>query len=364
MSISNSYIKISRFLEQGRSLVWARIINRIGSAPRSVGADILMLDNGTTIDTIGGGALEHKVCIKAKEMLNGEHSKVLYFKLQGEDTAKTEMLCGGTVEVLLTPLNPSDKETVNVFSATRDLILSGASGVFITQVTPSGKSTHRSRWILIREDGTILGKPPSSYSLPEFLSLPSPTIIRIPGSEEFCFAEPLRSIPEVLLFGAGHVSTCIAPLAKMVGFRVTVIDDRMEFANLDRFPTADEVQLLAFDPGLKALPTTPHSYIVIVTRGHSYDKVVLELMLDKPHAYIGMIGSVKKKSAIYRALKEAGVSEETLARVHSPIGLDIGAETPEEIAISVVAELIDVRASKGKKKTFTAVLPIHSEASL
>jgi xanthine dehydrogenase accessory factor len=361
MSLNNSYVKIARFLEQGRSLVRARIIRLAGSAPRSVGADCLVLDDGTLVGTIGGGSLEHAVIQKAKGMLTHKKNEVLHYTMMGENVAKSEMLCGGIVDILLEPLNPADKELVSIFSATKNLILNGAPGIFVSEV-PSGEegSAHCDR-LLVGENGVIHGNIPSfSYPLSDLAGLSAPEVIRCPGTGTLYFAEPLQSTPEVLIFGAGHISTCIAPLAKMVGFRVVVIDDRDEFANRGRFPMADDIFVMPFQQTAGKVSTTPHSYIVIVTRGHSFDKVVLESMLDKPHAYLGMIGSKKKRTAIYQALTEAGVSQETLSRVYSPIGLDIGAETPEEIAVSIVAELIDIRASRKSGPALPAPQPITS----
>jgi xanthine dehydrogenase accessory factor len=160
--------------------------------------------------------------------------------------------------------------------------------------------------------------------------------------------EPLRPEDVVHIFGAGHISTFVAPLAKMVGFRVVVIDDRQEFANRDRFPHADDILLLPFSEAWNAISLTRSSYLVIVTRGHAHDTTVLRGAVREDVAYVGMIGSRRKRNVVYRALMGEGVPPELLDRVHSPIGLDIGAETPEEIAVSIVGELISVRAERAR----------------
>ncbi|MFZ3046285.1 MAG: XdhC family protein, partial [Desulfatirhabdiaceae bacterium] len=138
-----------------------------------------------------------------------------------------------------------------------------------------------------------------------------------------------------------------AILSKMIGFETVVLDDRPEFANRERFPEADEIRILSsFDCALDGLVIDGKGYIVILTRGHLHDKTVLGLALRKPARYIGMIGSRKKRDAIYRALEREGFSNDDLARVHSPIGLSIGAQTPAEIAVSIAAELIRVRRER------------------
>jgi xanthine dehydrogenase accessory factor len=161
------------------------------------------------------------------------------------------------------------------------------------------------------------------------------------------YLEPILTGPKVFLFGGGHVSLPVARLSKMAGFRVAVIDDRPEFANRERFPEAEEVIADEFSSALKKLKPDRESYLVILTRGHACDQEVLEWALGTEARYVGMIGSRKKVQTVFSNLKEKGVSAEKLNSVHSPIGMDIGAQTPEEIAVSIVAELIRERR-KGK----------------
>jgi xanthine dehydrogenase accessory factor len=159
--------------------------------------------------------------------------------------------------------------------------------------------------------------------------------------------EPLCHQGTVVIFGAGHIGQKLAPLTKLVGFNTVVLDDRAEFANRERFDSADEVLVVdSFDQALKDLDIDGDSYLVIVTRGHTHDKTVLSHALRSGAGYIGMIGSRRKRDAIYAALEMEGVSPGELQRVHCPIGLNIGAETPEEIAVCIVAELIQERAGK------------------
>lgn len=156
--------------------------------------------------------------------------------------------------------------------------------------------------------------------------------------------ELIRKAPKVYLFGGGHISLHLVPLVKMVGFDLTLIDDRRKFASPERFPQADEIHVMDFRNLSGEIKFEPESYVVIVTRGHLYDKQVLSQVLKNETAYVGMIGSRRKRELIYRELEKEGFARSRLARVHSPIGLDIGAETPEEIAVSIVAEMISIRS--------------------
>jgi xanthine dehydrogenase accessory factor len=166
------------------------------------------------------------------------------------------------------------------------------------------------------------------------------------------FLEPIKPLPSLYIFGGGHISFFLARIGKMVDFRVTIIDDRPEFANVERFPEVDET--IAADMGTvkQRLNINGSSYIVIVTRGHQNDTKVLEWALTTPAAYLGMIGSKRKIHTCFEYLKTKGISQEQLDGVHAPIGLPIGAETPEEIAVAIMAEIIQVRHQmiKGKKE--------------
>lgn len=164
------------------------------------------------------------------------------------------------------------------------------------------------------------------------------------------YIEPIVPTPRVFIFGGGHISLFVARMSVMVGFQVVVLDDRPQFANKERFPEAEEVIAEEFPLALGKLKVNKSSFLVIVTRGHLYDQEILEWAMGTEAKYIGMIGSRKKIQTVYTNLGEKGIAREKLQRVHAPIGLDIGALTPEEIAVSIVAEMIQVRRKmKGEK---------------
>lgn len=155
--------------------------------------------------------------------------------------------------------------------------------------------------------------------------------------------EVIEAPAKLVVVGGGHIGRSLCKIAAEVGFSVTVIDDRPEYAYPERFPEADRVICDDFEDALTALPSDTNTYFVLVTRGHKQDELSLRVVLRKPWAYVGMIGSKRRTTAVLMHLEEEGFPRELLDRVHTPIGLDIGAETPEEIAVSIVAELIMVR---------------------
>ncbi len=164
------------------------------------------------------------------------------------------------------------------------------------------------------------------------------------GNDLKVFVDPVISDPVVYIFGGGHVSKQIGPIAHLVGFSVVIIDDRAEFSNPENFPYAKDVITSSFTNIMERLPVNESSYLIIVTRGHAHDNTVLEQALNTQAKYIGMIGSSRKRKIIYKNLLKQGFTQEQLNAVHSPIGLEICAETPEEIAVAIVGELIKVRA--------------------
>ncbi len=346
----NIYAEIDRLITAGDPVVLARIIRQTGSAPRTVGSKMLLRADGSIVATIGGGALEFQVLQKAKEVIATGSAEILKFRLSGKEVAASEMLCGGLVDVYLERIAPADSIAGSVFGAAARLLAQGRRGILISPVVAGAESAGR---VLVAEDGTVSGALTSGPVDPRrWNNLRRPVLEPLDElrGEPLVFVETVEPEAVLYLFGAGHISTFLAPLARMTGFRVCVIDDRHEFANPERFPAADEILTCSFSEAFDRIRIVPTAFVAIITRGHIHDRDVLRMTLNTEPAYIGMIGSRRKRDMIYRSLAEEGIGEDQLKRVHSPIGLDIGAETPEEIAVSIVAELIAVRSRAQSKK--------------
>ncbi len=341
---------IDRLLSSGESLVLARIIRQRGSAPRSVGSAMLVRPDGALKGTIGGGRLEYEVLQKAAAVRASGRAALLRFELTGKDAAETEMLCGGSVEVFLEPLDAADGGVREIFREAAAAVEAGRRVVLVTAVREGAERLGRA---LLSPDGALAAGGLAPEEAPGFdpqsvQGLRCGTLIQTQpagGAGALLYLEPIAGEPVLYLFGAGHVSRSVAAVARRVGFRVWVIDDRAEFANPERFPEAERILVAPIAEAFRQIRVTPAAYIVIVTRGHIHDHQALREALRTSPAYIGMIGSRRKRDIIYRALAQEGVPPEMLARVRSPIGLPIGAETPEEIAVSIVAELIQVRSA-------------------
>lgn len=349
--MENLFSEIDKCLQKGQRTVLARIIRQVGSAPRTTGTKCLILEDGTLKGTIGGGRLEYQVLEKAKETFKKGLSCILPMRLTGKEVAQTEMLCGGVVDVYLEPIYPENKVAKDIYHEIAALTAEGGTGVLLTQILEGTPYRHSACRALLKEDGTAFGTletdpKAGNQELLKFLKTRRTILKESESGGTPLFVEPIKPEDILYLFGAGHISTYVAPLAKMARFKLVVIDDREEFAHKKRFPFADEIIVAPVTDAFDRIDITASSYVAIVTRGHIHDRDVLRKALANPGGYIGMIGSRRKRDIIYKSLMEEGVTTDQLNRVHCPIGLNIGGETPEEIAISIVAELIQTRTSQ------------------
>ncbi len=342
------FLEIDRLLGAGKRIVLATIIRRAGSAPRAVGSQCIVLEDGSLVGTIGGGLLEHRVIEQAKEVLLLGRSALLPLFLTGKDVAASEMICGGNVEVYLDPMFPDNPDTTGLFRAVRETIEQGRCGTLLSRIAEGAPASDSKGKMLLEEGKVVLGEIDGLMDeAGRLCRFTRPRLVEMSEPSVSVFVQPVEDDPILFLFGAGHVSTFVAPLAKTVGFRVVVLDDRAEFANDERFPDADEIRIMEFSRAFDGITVTGSSYLAIMTRGHTHDRIVLEAALRTEPAYLGMIGSRKKWALIEQSLRDQGFAEERIEQIHSPIGIHIGGETPEEIAVSIVAELIQTRAKTG-----------------
>jgi xanthine dehydrogenase accessory factor len=250
--------KLADIQKEGRQAALAIVVRTKGSTPRKPGAKMIVMEDGSTFGTLGGGGLEKKVIEESLEAVKGGITKLTSFHLDATE-GSLDMMCGGEIEIYIEPINQPEK---------------------------------------------------------------------------------------LIVFGAGHITNALVPLMRSVGFRVTVVDDNPEVLAEDRFPDIEGVHSEDMESYAERLPSESNAYIVILTRGFSKDKAVLERLIGKDFRYVGMIGSGKKIGTIKEDLISKGIESERLSKLHAPIGLDIGAETPEEIALSIAAEIISVRKGK------------------
>ncbi len=248
------YKEIIRLREEGKQAALCLVTNVTGSAPQVMGAKMLVLQDGSIVGTVGGGAFEHKVKAMAQDLLNSDFPmpKTISFDL-GDDLGMT---CGGGMSA---------------------------------------------------------------------------------------YIEPLHVTERLFIFGAGHVGKAVASVGSLLGFKVIVVDDRAEWASEERFPEASQVVVSDFYEYLDTLEIRKGDYLLIVTRGHEHDRDILERVVRSQHTWLGMIGSRNKVAGVLQSLRDKGVPDECISRVEAPVGLKLGAVSPEEIAVSIAARLVQFK---------------------
>ena len=316
-----------RALENGQSACLVSLLSSSGSTPRGAGAMMAVLPDGSAAGTIGGGNVEYQSQLLAAEVLRtGQDALRQYRFVQGGERS-LGMVCGGDVSVQLQYISAEDAAALAVFHALAEACARGQNA-----------------WLVRRlEGGRVVsmtgGGAQALSSLPRELLSARPVLT---DGENGWFSVPVSQGGLVHIFGAGHVSRALAAALHPLDFHCAVYDDRAEFADPSFFPTAERVSLCSFEK-LDA-DIAPEDYVVVMTRGHQADYEVLTQTLRSGARYLGCIGSRSKLALCRERLLAAGFTAEEYAAVHAPIGLAIGAQTPEEIAVAVAAELIAVRA--------------------
>jgi xanthine dehydrogenase accessory factor len=333
-------------LERQAPLVLVSLVSQQGSTPRHGSTKMVVGADGQSYGTIGGSLLEATAIKESQIALSITQSRTITFELSGKDATAAGMICGGKAEVLLDFI-PATKDNLEFFWSWKDTIKQGQEFYLLTHYKGSGNALEVLSHTILFSNGLLIGNTSLNNQdvekiQAELLNILDTAVISLENTR--LMIDPIRKVKTLYCFGAGHVAVPTSHIAALVGFRVVVVDDRAEFADAERFPDASQTLVIKdFSRALEGLEIDADSFIVIVTRGHQYDRAVLEQSLKTNAGYIGMISSRRKRDAIYEYLMNQGVEKEQLERVHSPIGINIAAETPAEIAVSIVAELIKER---------------------
>ncbi|PKN05758.1 MAG: dehydrogenase [Deltaproteobacteria bacterium HGW-Deltaproteobacteria-9] len=351
------YRYIRECLAHKESIALATVIARSGSGPREAGASIILTATGRTLGTVGGGLLEASTLEMAAAAIRNHRPACRTFSLTDNEVSAGGMICGGHVEILVDYLDADNPLYRDIFEVLLQHEKTGNSCWLIRSIRTDEKTGMLETGMgLMDEAGYQSGSFSSTgvdiNNLLTQCRKKEPTLIALENTRYFV---QQIDVPEtVFICGAGHIGQELAAICTFAGFRTVVIDDRREFANEQRFPAADEIIVVnSFAECFSSLPVNIQTYVVIATRGHAFDQCVLSDALQTSAGYIGMIASRRKREIIFQNLRAAGVEGEELAAVHSPIGMDIGAQTPAEIAVSIAAELIAVRNGHIEKRSAT-----------
>jgi len=351
--MKNIHDSILAQIRSGFDVVLVTVVKASGSTPQKPGSSALFGEEGLLAGTVGGGPLEGEVEHIAESVMISGSSDQFYFNLNaeaGEDGA----ICGGEAEVLV-DANPSAH--LAVFEKLEASISQRKAGFLLTAVGPKQESGRALRRYWIQ------GSDPEAF--PHDISVDFKKLIKghlkyaerygfieidlgkIPHEYDMAYLEYIKPRPHLVIAGGGHIGQALAHLGSLLAFEVSVVDDRPEYANETHIPDADHFLVKDIGSAMEEIKTGPDTYIVIVTRGHTQDGEALKACIGSKAAYIGMIGSSHKIGIMRKQFVEKQwATPEQWASIYTPIGLDIGSKTVEEIAISIAAQLVEVRNKK------------------
>lgn len=358
--MKNIYVNLFERLKRKEPLVLATIIETRGSTPQVPGASAIFSSEGLLKGTLGGGLLEAEAQKEALLALRERKCRLFKFDLLADISSEEGAICGGEVEILIDARPDEHRDT---FHKLNQSLIHRQPGVLVTCINrfSEEKVSLLRYWI----EGSQKFKAGEEKKLSLFreeiskaLSEEKPGLLKLrekifpeKAEEGTVFLEPILPLQQLVIAGAGHIGKALSHLGSLLDFEVTVIDDRPEFANKERFPDADNIIVDEIEKAVRNFPISPGTYLVIVTHGHHHDAEALRACISSKAAYVGMIGSARKIKLMREKFIEQGwATPEEFDHVHAPIGIDIQSKTVEEIAVSIVAQLVFVRSQIKDRK--------------
>lgn len=325
---------IDGWLARGERVAVATVVRTTGSSPRQVGAKLFVSSGGAMAGSVSGGCIEGAVFAACQEALMTGETQLLRFGVADETAWEVGLACGGTIDVLVEPLREPIRAERPLATAT---VIRGPSGLGAR--------------LLIEADGRVQGSLGSVvldrvaiHVAQEFLARGASGEVELPGQDVTVFIESIVPPPSLYLVGGVHIALALARMANVLGLRTVVVDPRAAFASQERFAHVDELMLAWPDEALEGR-LDARSCVAVLTHDPRLDDPALRVALRSPARYIGALGSRAAHARRLERLRAEGFSEADLARIHGPIGLPIGAKTPEEIAVSILAQIIQVQRS-------------------
>lgn len=357
------------WLRDGRRVVNATLVERIGSAPLDPGAQMLVDDRGSIEGSVTGGCVEAALMEEAQRILGGEAARVVTYGVSDEEAAGVGLMCGGTVRVFVHEQGPEALAALDAVARARE---AGEPVALATLLDGGGAGTK----MAILADGAIgsLGvtdlldhsvERDAHGQLDEGMS----RVRRygaggeVMGSELAVYIQAFSTQPRMVIFGAIDFSAEMAKLASEVGYRVTICDARAPFANSPRFSQAAEVVVDWPDRYMEGQELGPRDVVLIFTHDAKFDEPALISTLATGAGYVGALGSRRTQARRIERLREAGLDEQSIGRIHAPCGLDVGARTPGETAVSILAEVIAVRTGRSGESLGHTSGPIHPDGA-
>lgn len=329
---------LNECLRKKTDAVLVTIVASSGSTPRGIGARMLVTEKGRISGTIGGGAVEYQSELSAREALRSKKSHTEHFRLKKNQIQDLGMICGGDVNVYFEYICAAEKQNLLLLQKILELFEAKEEFWLVNEISENSEGG----MTVCGRNTTFAG---ASLSSAVFAALGNKPV-QVDDGEKKYYCEKMICTGQVYIFGGGHVSQALVPVLAAVDFRCVVVEDREEFCKKELFPGVEEVLLVENDNLEKYVHIGKDDYVCVMTRGHNADFTVQAQVLKTDASYIGVIGSKNKKESVFQRLLDEGFTHKDLERITSPIGLDIGAETPGEIAVSIAAQLLQKRAQK------------------
>jgi xanthine dehydrogenase accessory factor len=339
--VNETLAHIPRWLEMGRKVATATVVRVSGSAPRPVGSRLIVTAEGEFVGSVSGGCVENAVIEEALAVLQDGRPRLVHYGITNETAWEVGLACGGRLDVFIQPADPE------IWQQLADLTALEQPCVLLSII---GEGEEAGAQAVVAP-----GEPLPEYPVPEAvlqaLALlsgeagPAEPAVHSFGEQEVLI-EPFLPPPQLIIFGGVDAAGPLSAMAQVMGFETVIVDPRRAFANRERFPDADQVLVLWPDAAFERLAVDPRTAIVILTHDPKIDEPALVGALNTPAFYIGAIGSRKTHAAQAGRLVEAGAAPDSLSRIHGPIGLDLGGRSIEELALSILSEIIAVRNAR------------------
>lgn len=331
---------LDRWSAENKPIALATVIQTWGSSPRRPGAKMAITPDGMITGSVSGGCVEGAVFDAGVEVLKKNRPQLLHFGVADETAWEVGLACGGSIDVFVQPL------ASEIFHRLRSVIAEERPAVNVSVVR--GPDELLGRELLLGDEGRVTGTidkeldPRALEEAKESLAIGESRRVMLNENVEI-FVEVILPPPTLIAVGGVHITIALMALAKALGYRTVVIDPRSAFGNETRFPNIDQLIPLWPDQAFQQVPITRSTAIAMLTHDPKLDDPALKIALASPAFYIGALGSKTTQAKRRQRLIDDGLSEEQLNRLHGPIGLDLGAGTPEEIAMSIMAEIVAVR---------------------
>lgn len=324
--------------EAGVPIALATVVQTWGSAPRPAGAKLALTPDGRLSGSVSGGCVEGAVFDEGLAVLQAGRGKLLHYGVADETAWDVGLACGGTIELFIEPLDPAH------YAFLRELVGQSRPGGSITIIR--GPVEWIGRKLAFARDGAQLGSLGSATHDAQAITLANRLAQsgRHPlGHDLELFIDLIRPAPTLIMVGGVHIAIPLTSMARTLGYHTIVIDPRRAFGSPERFPHAGQLLQLWPDKAFQQVPLTPETAVVLLTHDPKIDDPALKLVLPSPVCYIGALGSQATHAKRRARLAQMGFDAAAIARIHAPIGLDIGAQTPEEIALAILAEIVQAR---------------------